>query len=219
MRGSHLLGNVARSGNNPQMFDKIMSSGHPLLLHQSADFGVLSLIRKLATLIPLAIVFSGSFTLSTQFVEAKTSRSSSLRARNYFVPPPPPYIPTIIPSALGITNAQALTADNAVVEKVAKTPRSSSGRAGNYLVPPPPPYTPSMVTSALGWTNSQAVAAADAIVEKPVNTKQGDMPQVVQSNPYISYHRGVETKIQKEIDYFDSEISSREKEIGKLLNL
>ena len=48
---------------------------------------------------------------------------------------------------------------------------------------------------------------------------QGDMPQVVQPNPYVSYDPGVETKVLKHIDYFDSEISSTEKEIGKLLNL
>ena len=45
------------------------------------------------------------------------------------------------------------------------------------------------------------------------------MPQVVQPNPYVSYDPAVETKILKHIDSFDSEISSIEKEIGKLLNL
>lgn len=45
------------------------------------------------------------------------------------------------------------------------------------------------------------------------------MPQVVQPNPQVSYDPGVDTRIQKHIDYFDSEISSIEKEIGKLLNL
>ena len=78
-------------------------------------------------------------------------------------------------------------------------------------------------------TNAQAVTAdADnAAVKKPVNPyskqiftrNQGDMPQVVQPNPHVSYDPGVETRIQKHIDYFDSEISSIEKEIGKLLNL
>jgi len=82
-----------------------------------------------------------------------------------------------------------------------------------------------MVPSALGMTNAQAVTADadDAVVEKPVNPyskyiftrNQGDMPQVVQPNPYP----GVETRILKHIDYIDSEISSHEKEIGKLLNL
>ena len=137
------------------------------------------MIRNLAALISLAVVFSGSFALSTECVEAKSSRNSSRRARNYFVPPPPP-------------------------------------------------YTPSMVLSALGMTNAQAVTnAADAVVEKPVNPyskyiftrNQGDMPQVVQPNPYVSYDPGVETRILKHIDYFDSEISSIEKEIGKLLKL
>jgi hypothetical protein len=86
-----------------------------------------------------------------------------------------------------------------------------------------------MVPSALGMTNAQAVTADadDAVVKKPVNPyskhiftrNQGDMPQVVQPNPHVSYDLGVETRIQKHIDYFDSEISSVEKEIGKLLNL
>jgi hypothetical protein len=79
-----------------------------------------------------------------------------------------------------------------------------------------------MVPSALGIMNAQAVTADadDALVEKPVNPYskfiftriQGDMPQVVQ-------HPVVEKRIQKQIDSFDSEISSIEKEIGKLLNL
>jgi hypothetical protein len=138
------------------------------------------LIRDFAAVISLAVVFSGSFALSTQSVEAKISRNSSRRARNYFVPPPPPYTPSIVPSALGMTKAQAVTADadGAVVEK------------------PVNPYSKYILTR-----------------------NQGDMPQVVQPNPHVSYDPGVETRIQKHIDSFDSEISSIEKEIGKLLNL
>ena len=147
---------------------------------KASTSGYFHLIRNLAALISLAVVFSGSFALSTQSVEAKTSRNSSRRDRNYFVPPPPPYTPSMVPSALGMTNAQAVAAD-----------------------------------------------ADDAVVEKPVNPyskyiftrNQGDMSQVVQPNPYVSYDPGVETRIQKHIDYFDSEISGIEKEIGKLLNL
>ena len=76
-------------------------------------------------------------------------------------------------------------------------------------------------------TNAHAVTAdgGDAVVEKPVNLyskyiftrNQGDMPQVVQPNPYVD--PDVETRILKHIDDIDSEISSNEKEIGKLLNL
>ena len=142
--------------------------------------GYFHLIRNLAALISFTVVFSGSFALSTQPVEAKTSRDSSRRARNYFVPPPPPYTPSLVPSALGMTNAQAVKANE-----------------------------------------------EDAAVDKPVNPyskyfftrKQGDKPQVVQPNPSISSNPGVETRIIKEIDYFDSEISSHQKEIDKLLNL
>jgi hypothetical protein len=86
-----------------------------------------------------------------------------------------------------------------------------------------------MVPSALGTTNAQAVTAdADAaVMDKPVNPysrdilrrNQGDMPQVVQPNPQVSSDPGVETRIQKHIDHFDSEISGIQKEIGKLLNL
>jgi hypothetical protein len=138
------------------------------------------LIRDLAAVISLAVVFSGSFALSTQSVEAKISRNSSRRARNYFVPPPPPYTPSIVPSALGMTNAQAVTADadGAVVEK------------------PVNPYSKYILTR-----------------------NQGDMPQAVQPNPYVSYDPSVEKKILKHVDDIDSEISSIEKEIGKLLNL
>ena len=138
------------------------------------------MIRNLAALISLAVVFSGLFAQSTQSVEAKTSRNTSRIARNYFVPPPPPYTPSMVPSALGAMNAQAVTADadNAVVEK------------------PVNPYSKYIFTR-----------------------KQGDMPQVVQANPDASYNRGAETRILKHIDDIDSEISSIEKEIGKLLNL
>lgn len=184
--------------------------------------GYFHLIKRLATLMSLAVVFGGSFALSTQSVEAKTSRGSSGRAKNILVPPPPPYIPTVSPSALGMWNAQAVTADAdyAVVENYARTSRNSSGRAKNILVPPPPPYTPLMVPSALGMSNAQA----DAVVENPYSKyifthNLSDMPQVVQPNPYVSHYRSVQTRILKQIDSFDSEISSHEKEIGRLLNL
>jgi hypothetical protein len=145
----------------------------------------------------------------------------------------------MLPWSLGMTKAQVVTADadNDVVQKVAlstksveaKTSRNSSSRGRNYLVPPPPPYIPLMVPSAMAMMNTQAVAAyADnAVVDNPVNhyskyiftRNQGEMQQIAQPNPYVSYNRGVETKILKDIDSFDSEISSHEKEIGKLLNL
>jgi len=74
------------------------------------------------------------------------------------------------------------------------------------------------------------VVSADAdgaVVMKPVNPyspyistrNQGDMPQVVRHNPYVSYDPGVETRIQKHIDNFDSEIENHQKEIGQLLSL
>ncbi len=206
---------------------------------QSVEFGVFLLTRNLPALISIAVVVGGSFALSTQSAEAKTSPNSSSRARNYFVPPPPPCTSSMMPWSLGITKAQVVTADadNDVVQKVAlntqsveaKTLRNSSHRARNYLVPPPPPYIPLMAPSAMGMMNTQAVAAYadDAVVEKPVNhyskyiftRNQGGLQQVAQPNPYLSYNRGIETKILKDIDSFDSEISSHEKEIGKLLNL
>lgn len=136
------------------------------------------MIRNLAALIFIALVFSGSFAPSTQSVEAKTSRNNSRRARNYFVPPPPPYTPSMVPSAPSMTNAQAVTADanNAVVEKPA--------------------------------------------VSKYIRTRnQCDIPQVVQPNPDVRYDAGVEKRILKHIDDIDSEISSHQNEIGKLLNL
>jgi hypothetical protein len=131
----------------------------------------------------LAVVFSGSFALSTQSAEAKTSRKSSHSAKNYLVPPPPPYIPTLVPSALGMTYVQAVTADGS--EAVVKTVN---------------PY-------------SQYIFSRD----------QRDMVQVVQPKPNVSESLLVEKKlqkqIQKQIDSFDSEISTVEKEIGNLLNL
>lgn len=161
---------------------KIHEAGTHCLTKASTS-GYFHLIRNLSALISLAVVFSGSFALSTQSAEAneaKTSRNTSGGARNYFVPPPPPYTPSIVPSALGMTNSQAVTAD-----------------------------------------------AYNAVVEKPVNPyskyifmrHQGDRPQVVHPNPYVSYDPGVEKRILKHIDDIDSEISSHEKEIGKLLNL
>lgn len=171
----------------------------------------LNLIRNLAALIYITVGFSGLFALSTQSVEAKTSRNSSHRFRNYFVPPPPPYTASLVPPDMFMTNPQAVTADAdyAVVEKFveAKILRPNSRRAGNYFVPAPRPYTPSM--SALAMTNGQAATAHadDAVLEKPDNV----------FSKLIS--KRLETRIQKEIEDFDSAISSQEKEIGKLLNL
>lgn len=147
---------------------------------KASTSGYFHLSRNLAAIISLAVVFSGSFALSTQSVEAKTSRNSSRRAGNYFVPPPPPYTPLLVPSALNMTNAQAVTAnaDNAVVEKQVN------------------PYSKYIFTR-----------------------NQGAMPQVVQANSHVNYDPAVETGVLKHIDEIDSEISSTQKEIGKLLNL
>lgn len=140
--------------------------------------------RNVAALMSLAVVFSGSFALSTESAEAKTSRKSSHTAKNYLVPPPPPYIPTLVPSALGMTYVQPVTAD-----------------------------------------------AGEVVVKQPVNLynqyiftrDQHDMAQVVQPKQNVSESLVVEKKlqkqIQKQIDSFDSEISSVEKEIGSLLKL
>ncbi len=76
--------------------------------------------RNVAALMSLAVVFSGSFALSTESAEAKTSRKSSHTAKNYLVPPPPPYIPTLVPSAIGMTYVQAVTPDGS--EAVVKQP-------------------------------------------------------------------------------------------------
>lgn len=180
------------------------------------------MIKKCVAFISLAVVFSGSFALNTQPAEAKASRSSllraTIRATNGLVPPPPPFIPTIVPSmvpsGLGITNAQALKAVDAIVKKNAKTSRNSFHKTRNYFVPPPPPYQPSIIPSmdpsAVGMTNTQAVTADDANVKKPVNNK---------SKYIITHNQGVEKRILNQIDAFDAEISSHEKEICKLLNL
>lgn len=147
-----------------------------LPLQKASTSRYIHLSKNPAALISLSVIFCGLFALSTESVEAKTSRNSSHRDLNYLVPPPPPYMP----SALEMTSAQTLAAyaDYAVVER------------------PVNPYGKYIVTR-----------------------KQGDRRQVVQPNPYASYDPVVETKIQKDIDSFDSEISSHEKEIGKLLNL
>jgi hypothetical protein len=135
---------------------------------------------NLAGLISLAVVFSGSFALSSQSVEARTTRNSSHAVGNYFVPAPPPYTPSMVPTALGMTYAQALTvdADGAVVRKLVD------------------PYSKYMFTH-----------------------NQGDLPQVARPNPYVTANPSIEARILKRIDSFDSEISSTEKEIGKLLDL
>lgn len=84
--------------------------------------------------------------------------------------------------------------------------------------------------SAFGMMDAQAVAADaahKAVAQNPTNPyskyiftrKQGDIPQVVQPNLHVSYSPRLETRILKDIDYIDSEISSHEKEICKLLNL
>jgi len=135
------------------------------------------------------------------------------------------------PAALAMSDAQAIPADagDAVIEQHVKTSRNNSRRARNYFVPPPPPNTPSIVVlSAMGMRNGRAATSDDELAEKAVNSfyskysftrNQGDIPQVVRPNPYVSYNLGVEKKVLKEIENFDSEISNHEKEIGKLLNL
>jgi hypothetical protein len=86
-----------------------------------------------------------------------------------------------------------------------------------------------MISSALGMPNAYSVAADayNAVVEKGANPyskyiftrNQGVTPQVAQPNPHVSAYPVVEKKMLKQIDYFDSEISSHEKEISELLNL
>lgn len=81
----------------------------------------------------------------------------------------------------------------------------------------------------MGMTNALGVTAdADhAVVETFVNSynkyifmyNEGDVPQVVQSNPDQSYDKVAETRVQRQADDFDSKISSIQKEIGKLLDL
>lgn len=136
--------------------------------------------RNLAALISLAVAISGALALSTQSAEAKNSRKKTRIAGNYFVPPPPPYTPSLVPVALGMTYAPAVGADGdyAAVEMPVK------------------PYT-------------------NYIVKR----NRVGTPPVVQPNPYLSYDRGVETKVQKSIEDIDSEISNIQKDIGKLLDL
>ncbi|MBI1268703.1 MAG: hypothetical protein GC193_14875 [Cryomorphaceae bacterium] len=59
-------------------------------------------------------------------------------------------------------------------------------------------------------TKAQAVTAVDAVVKKPVN---------INSKYIITHNQGVEKRILNQIDAFDAEISSHEREICKLLNL
>lgn len=68
-------------------------------------------MKNFAALISLAVVFSGAFALSTQSVNAKTAQSNASKSKNFFVPPPPPYVPSVGPSVLGILNAQAVAAN------------------------------------------------------------------------------------------------------------
>ena len=192
--------------------------------------GTFILIRKLAPFIALAVAVSGSLAVSTESAEAKTSRTSSLKARNILVPPPPPYIPTIVPAALGMLPETQVTPadspDSAIAEKEAKISRHSSHRARNYFVPPPPPYTPSILVSAMSTKNAGTATADIAMLDRSVNSygnylarNQGDIPQVGRSSLDVSRYLGIEKKAHKEIDQFDSQISNHEKEIGKLLNL
>ncbi len=67
-------------------------------------------------------------------------------------------------------------------------------------------------------TNAQAVKAHADGALKPISS-YGNIAKVVQQNSNVSYDPVVEKKVLKRIDYFDSQISSQEKEISKLLNL
>lgn len=67
--------------------------------------------RNFAALISLAVVLSGALASSTESAEAKNSKKNTHRAGDYFVPPPPPYTPSLVPTALGMTYAPAAEAD------------------------------------------------------------------------------------------------------------
>lgn len=67
-------------------------------------------------------------------------------------------------------------------------------------------------------TNAQKVKANADGALKPINSYV-NIAKVVQQNSNVSYDPVVEKKVLKRIDYFDSQISSQEKEISKLLNL
>ena len=69
------------------------------------------MIRNFAALLSLALVLSGTLALCTQSADAKNSKKNTHRAGNYFVPPPPPYTPSLVPVALGMTYAPAVEAD------------------------------------------------------------------------------------------------------------
>lgn len=156
--------------------------------------GDLLLTRNLAAMLSLAAVFSGSLVLSAQSVGAKNARNISHKDRNYLVPPPPPYTPSIVPMALGLPDeAQTLTipASDAAIEKQVDLYRK-------YLV-----------------------SSNNILRHNKSEIPQVGQPhtQVTQPNPYMTFDPKVEKKAQKQAESFDSEISKVEKEIGKLLNL
>lgn len=146
------------------------------------------MIRNLAALLSLAAVISGYLALSAQLVEAKNSAHIAHKNRNFLVPPPPPYTPSII----------TVPASDADVEKQVDLYRK-------YL----------MSSNSILRQNKDEIPQ---VGQPHLQVSQPNL-QANQANPYMTFDPKVEKKAQKQMDSFDSRISSKEKEISKLLNL
>ncbi len=74
------------------------------------------MVTNFATLISFTVVLSGLIALTTQSVKAKTPHISAHKDKNYFVPPPPPYTPSLTTARLDMRYALSARAE-AVVER------------------------------------------------------------------------------------------------------
>jgi hypothetical protein len=75
------------------------------------------LVTNFATLISLTVALSGLLALGTQSAKAKATHISTRKDKNYFVPPPPPYTPSIATARLSMSYALSAKAEAVVDHK------------------------------------------------------------------------------------------------------
>jgi hypothetical protein len=81
-------------------------------------------LKNFAAVASLAVIAS-VFTLATtdQAASAKTKKSGARASRNYFVPPPPPYMPSILPEMRRFSNTE-VEADSDTDNSGPQTPQT-----------------------------------------------------------------------------------------------
>lgn len=69
------------------------------------------MVTNLATFIGLTVVLSGFIALSAQSASANPPQTNAHKDKNYFVPPPPPYTPSLATLRLSMRDVPPAKAD------------------------------------------------------------------------------------------------------------